>query len=123
MKHGFSVLAVAVALMTALSAARAYVSAPVENESYPPPCISENANCSICGTGIGFTDADGDGICDNCRTGTGCTGAGGNGICDNQRTGIGFTDKNNDGICDNRNSHRTGNGQGHKHGCKRGNRQ
>lgn len=87
MKHGFSMLAVAVALMTALSAARAYVSAPVENESYPPPCISENANCSICGTGIGFTD------------------------------------KNNDGICDNRNSHRTGNGQGHKHGCKRGNRQ
>jgi hypothetical protein len=34
------------------------------------------------GTGTGFVDADGDGVCDNC-TGTGFVDADGDGVCDN----------------------------------------
>lgn len=139
MKHGFSMLAAAIALMTAMSAARSYVPAPAEKAGCTP-CVNENTVCSNCGTGIGFTDSNGDGICDNCRTGAGFTDSDGDGICDNRGTGAGFTDSNGDGICDNRgtgagfsgsdgnggcdnqNFCGTGHGHGRKHGGGRNNR-
>ncbi len=73
--------------------------------------------------GRGYTDADGDGVCDNYQDGA-CSGyvdADGDGICDNcAGAGAncpGYVDADGDGVCDNYGS---GNGQGHGHGRHHG---
>ena len=58
------------------------------------------------GQGIGYVDANGDGICDN--HGSACgnyVDANGDGICDNHGSACGnYVDTNGDGICDNHGS-------------------
>ena len=63
----------------------------------------------------GYTDADGDGVCDN--YGTGCGGyvdANGDGVCDNCGAARGwrYVDADGDGVCDN-----YGTGAGRRSGC------
>lgn len=74
----------------------------------------------------GFTDANGDGICDNYRTeqcGAGFTDADGDGVCDQCGTvqcQTGYVDQNGDGLCDNREScgtHSYHRGGGHSQGA------
>lgn len=85
----------------------------------------------------GFTDNDGDGVCDNRATriaGQAAAGRGagfidndGDGVCDNRATrtteqvtagqGAGFTDSDGDGVCDNRT---TGRGERNARRCMRG---
>lgn len=95
--------------------------------------------------GLGFVDANSDGICDRRATrgqgqgrGRGFVDANGDGICDNQRAGAGrrgsgrdcarggFVDADGDGICDNQGAGGQrcgrGRGQGMGQGCGRGNR-
>lgn len=87
--------------------------------------------------GIGFTDSDGNGVCDNRATrvsgqaavaqGTGFTDSDSDGVCDNRAAriagqatagqGAGFTDNDGDGVCDNRT---TGRGKRNARRCMRG---
>ena len=87
--------------------------------------------------GVGFTDNDGDGVCDNRATrvtgqatagqGAGFTDNDGDGVCDNRATrvagqatagqGAGFTDNDGDGVCDNRT---TGRRERNARRCMRG---
>ena len=75
---------------------------------------------SAAGRGAGFTDADGDGVCDyreNCANSGTCghfSDTDGDGVCDQR--GAGFTDADGDGVCDYRSSGNCGN----RGTCRRG---
>lgn len=61
---------------------------------------ARGAACPNAGQCAGFTDADGDGVCDNLAAGL-CTGRGAH-----------FIDENGDGVCDNRDADTAGQGCG-----------